>query len=54
MLIMNKDTILKFLVDNLKVKIDRLQTSTGSSVPKKMNFLGLEFQAVPIGITISL
>ncbi|CAD5196871.1 unnamed protein product [Musa acuminata subsp. malaccensis] len=42
-----KDRILKVLEDNLELKVDKLKTSIHSAVSEKMNFLGMELQAVP-------
>ncbi|KAG6488770.1 nuclear intron maturase 3, mitochondrial-like [Zingiber officinale] len=42
-----KDRILKFSVETLELKVDSLKTSIHSAVTEKMNFLGMELQAVP-------
>ncbi|WOL00285.1 hypothetical protein Cni_G08998 [Canna indica] len=41
-----KDKILKFLEEYLDLKVNRLKTSIHSAVSEKMNFLGVELQAV--------
>ncbi|XP_058113683.1 nuclear intron maturase 3, mitochondrial [Magnolia sinica] len=47
MLTMNlKDRVVRFLEGNLELKIDRLKTSIHSAVSEKMDFLGMEIQAV--------
>ncbi|XP_019705156.2 nuclear intron maturase 3, mitochondrial [Elaeis guineensis] len=42
-----KDRILKHLEGELEVKIDKLKTSIHSAVSEKMDFMGMELQAVP-------
>ncbi|KAG0475912.1 hypothetical protein HPP92_012753 [Vanilla planifolia] len=45
-----KDRILTYVEDNMGMKVDKLQTSIHSAVSEKMDFLGLELQAVPPSI----
>ncbi|KQK16914.1 nuclear intron maturase 3, mitochondrial [Brachypodium distachyon] len=42
-----RDRILTVLEKDLEVKVDRLGSSVHSAVSEKMEFLGMEFQAVP-------
>ncbi|KAG6529160.1 hypothetical protein ZIOFF_011355 [Zingiber officinale] len=43
----HKDRILKFSVETMEIKDDSLKTSIHSAVAEKVNFLGMELQAVP-------
>lgn len=42
-----KDWILKHLEGELELKIDKLKTSVHSTISEKMDFMGMELQAVP-------
>ncbi|KAL5998072.1 hypothetical protein ACLOJK_009007 [Asimina triloba] len=42
-----KDQVVRYLEGNLELKVNRLGTSIHSATSEKMDFLGMEFQAVP-------
>ncbi|KAK6941737.1 Reverse transcriptase domain [Dillenia turbinata] len=42
-----KNWVVKFLEENLGLKVDRLKTAIHSAVSEKIDFLGMELQAVP-------
>ncbi|EEF28708.1 nuclear intron maturase 3, mitochondrial [Ricinus communis] len=42
-----KSKVLKFLEEKLELKVDRIETAIHSAVSEKIDFLGMEFQAVP-------
>ncbi|XAR68446.1 hypothetical protein NMG60_11003558 [Bertholletia excelsa] len=42
-----KNKVIKFLEKNLELKVDRLKTAIHSAISEKIDFLGMELQAVP-------